>query len=210
MKFLIGKKVGMTQLFDENGTVTPVTVIQAMPNVVVQKKSVETDGYNAVQVASGDVKLNRVNKPTKGHFEKANVEPKKYLNEFKTDDLDSYEIGKELNVTVFSEGDFVDVVGTSKGKGTQGVVTRHGFGRGRETHGSKFHRMPGGMGAATYPGKVWKNHRMAGKTGNERVTVQNLLVVRVDEERNLIFVKGSIPGPKRGKVTVKETVKQGK
>lgn len=200
----------MTQLFDENGTVTPVTVIQAMPNVVVQKKSVETDGYNAVQVASGDVKLNRVNKPTKGHFEKANVEPKKYLNEFKTDDLDSYEIGKELNVTVFSEGDFVDVVGTSKGKGTQGVVTRHGFGRGRETHGSKFHRMPGGMGAATYPGKVWKNHRMAGKTGNERVTVQNLLVVRVDEERNLIFVKGSIPGPKRGKVTVKETVKQGK
>ncbi|EFM26156.1 50S ribosomal protein L3 [Peptoniphilus duerdenii] len=210
MKFLIGKKVGMTQLFDENGTVTPVTVIQAMPNVVVQKKSVETDGYNAVQVASGDVKLNRVNKPTKGHFEKANVEPKKYLNEFKTDDLDSYEIGKELNVTIFSEGDFVDVVGTSKGKGTQGVVTRHGFGRGRETHGSKFHRMPGGMGAATYPGKVWKNHRMAGKTGNERVTVQNLLVVRVDEERNLIFVKGSIPGPKRGKVTVKETVKQGK
>ena len=200
----------MTQLFDENGTVTPVTVIQAMPNVVVQKKSVETDGYNAVQVASGDVKLNRVNKPTKGHFEKANVEPKKYLNEFKTDDLDSYEIGKELNVTVFSEGDFVDVVGTSKGKGTQGVVTRHGFGRGRETHGSKFHRMPGGMGAATYPGKVWKNHRMAGKTGNERVTVQNLRVVRIDEERNLIFVKGSIPGPKRGKITVKETVKQGK
>ena len=210
MKFLIGKKVGMTQLFDENGTVTPVTVIQAMPNVVVQKKSVETDGYNAVQVASGDVKLNRVNKPTKGHFEKSNVEPKKYLNEFKTDDLDSYEIGKELNVSIFAEGDFVDVVGTSKGKGTQGVISRHGFGRGRESHGSKFHRMPGGMGAATYPGKVWKNHRMAGKTGNERVTVQNLLVVRVDEERNLIFVKGSIPGPKRGKVTVKETVKQGK
>lgn len=210
MKFLIGKKVGMTQLFDENGTVTPVTVIQAMPNVVVQKKTVETDGYNAVQVASGDVKLNRVNKPTKGHFEKANVEPKKYLNEFKTDDLDSYEIGKELNVSIFAEGDFVDVVGTSKGKGTQGVISRHGFGRGRETHGSKFHRMPGGMGAATYPGKVWKNHRMAGKTGNERVTVQNLRVVRIDEERNLIFVKGSIPGPKRGKITVKETVKQGK
>ena len=210
MKFLIGKKVGMTQLFDENGTVTPVTVIQAMPNVVVQKKTVETDGYNAVQVASGDVKLNRVNKPIKGHFEKANVEPKKYLNEFKTDDLDSYEIGKELNVSIFAEGDFVDVVGTSKGKGTQGVVSRHGFGRGRETHGSKFHRMPGGMGAATYPGKVWKNHRMAGKTGNERVTVQNLRVVRIDEERNLIFVKGSIPGPKRGKITVKETVKQGK
>ncbi|MFR7349951.1 50S ribosomal protein L3 [Peptoniphilus sp.] len=210
MKFLIGKKVGMTQLFDENGTVTPVTVIQAMPNVVVQKKTVETDGYNAVQVASGDVKLNRVNKPTKGHFEKANVEPKKYLNEFKTDDLDSYEIGKELNVSIFAEGDFVDVVGTSKGKGTQGVISRHGFGRGRESHGSKFHRMPGGMGAATYPGKVWKNHRMAGKTGNERVTVQNLRVVRIDEERNLIFVKGSIPGPKRGKITVKETVKQGK
>ena len=210
MKFLIGKKVGMTQLFDENGTVTPVTVIQAMPNVVVQKKTVETDGYNAVQVASGDVKLNRVNKPTKGHFEKANVEPKKYLNEFKTDDLDSYEIGKELNVSIFAEGDFVDVVGTSKGKGTQGVISRHGFGRGRESHGSKFHRMPGGMGAATYPGKVWKNHRMAGKTGNERVTDKNLRVVRIDEERNLIFVKGSIPGPKRGKVTVKETVKQGK
>ncbi len=210
MKFLIGKKVGMTQLFDENGTVTPVTVIQAMPNVVVQKKSVETDGYNAVQVASGDVKLNRVNKPTKGHFEKANVEPKKYLNEFKTDDLDSYEIGKELNVTIFSEGDFVDVVGTSKGKGTQGVVTRHGFGRGRETHGSR----------STECLVVWELQLISQKFGRTTEWLERLVTkegysskcasVRVDEERNLIFVKGSIPGPKRGKVTVKETVKQGK
>ncbi|ERT57578.1 large subunit ribosomal protein L3 [Peptoniphilus koenoeneniae] len=210
MKFLIGRKIGMTQLFDEDGTVTPVTVIEAEPNKVVQKKTVETDGYNGVQIAAGKVKEKNVNKPLKGHFDKANVEYKRYLNEFRTDDVDSYNVGDEMKVDLFAKGEFVDITGTSKGKGTQGVVTRHGFGRGRETHGSKFHRMPGGMGAASYPGKVFKNHRMAGKTGNERVTVQHLLVVRVDVDKNLIFVKGAVPGPKKGKVIVKSTVKSGK
>ena len=210
MKFLIGRKIGMTQLFDEDGTVTPVTVIEAEPNKVVQKKTVETDGYNGFQIAAGKVKEKNVNKPLKGHFDKANVEYKRYLNEFRTDDVDSYNVGDEMKVDLFAKGEFVDITGTSKGRGTQGVVTRHGFGRGRETHGSKFHRMPGGMGAASYPGKVFKNHRMAGKTGNERVTVQHLLVVRVDVDKNLIFVKGAVPGPKKGKVIVKSTVKSGK
>ncbi|RVU54093.1 50S ribosomal protein L3 [Anaerosphaera multitolerans] len=207
MKFLIGKKIGMTQIFDEEGTVTPVTVIEAEPNLVVQKKTVETDGYNAVQVATGYVKERRVNKPLKGHYDKAGVESKKNAKEFRTEEVENYSIGDEIKVDLFAAGEFVDVTGTSKGKGTQGVIKRHGFGRGRESHGSKFHRMPGGMGAASYPGKVFKNHRMAGKMGNEQVTVQNLEIVRVVADKNLILVKGAIPGPKKGVVTIKETVK---
>ncbi len=207
MKYMIGKKLGMTQLFDENGTVVPVTVIEMEPQIVVQKKTVETDGYNAIQVASGAIKEKKVNKPMKGHFDKAGVEYRKYLREFRTDDVDSYNLGDEIKVDIFAAGDKVDVTGTSKGKGTAGVIKRHHFGRGRETHGSKFHRMPGGMGAASYPGKVWKGHRMAGKMGNERVTVQNLEVIRVDVETGVLLVKGAIPGPKKGLVTVKETVK---
>lgn len=207
MKYMIGKKLGMTQLFDENGTVVPVTVIEMEPQIVVQKKTVETDGYNAIQVASGAIKEKKVNKPMKGHFDKAGVEYRKYLREFRTDDVDSYNLGDEIKVDIFAAGDKVDVTGISKGKGTAGVIKRHHFGRGRETHGSKFHRMPGGMGAASYPGKVWKGHRMAGKMGNERVTVQNLEVIRVDVETGVLLVKGAIPGPKKGLVTVKETVK---
>ncbi|CDZ75260.1 50S ribosomal protein L3 [Peptoniphilus sp. ING2-D1G] len=207
MKLLIGKKIGMTQIFDEKGVVTPVTVIEAEPNVVIQKKTEDVDGYNAVQVATGYVKENRVNKPIKGHFDKAGVEYKKHIREFRTDNVNDYNIADEIKVDLFSAGDFVDVTGKSKGKGTQGVVKRHGFGRGRESHGSKFHRMPGGMGAATYPGKVFKGHRMAGKMGNERVTVQNLEIVRVDAQRNLLLIKGAVPGPKKGTVIVKETVK---
>lgn len=207
MKYMIGKKLGMTQLFDENGTVVPVTVIEMEPQIVVQKKTVETDGYNAIQVASGAIKEKKVNKPMKGHFDKAGVEYRKYLREFRTDDVDSYNLGDEIKVDIFAAGDKVDVTGTSRGKGTAGVIKRHHFGRGRETHGSKFHRMPGGMGAASYPGKVWKGHRMAGKMGNERVTVQNLEVIRVDVETGVLLVKGAIPGPKKGLVTVKETVK---
>lgn len=210
MKFLIGKKIGMTQIFDEEGTVTPVTVIEAEPNVVVQKKTVETDGYNAIQVATGQVKIRRVNKPLKGHYDKAGVEPKKYAKEFRTEEVENYSIGDEIKVDLFAAGEFIDVTGTSKGKGTQGVIKRHGFARGRETHGSKFHRMPGGMGAATYPGRVFKNHRMAGKMGNEQVTIQNLEVVRVIADKNLILIKGAIPGPKKGTVTLKETVKSHK
>lgn len=210
MKGIIGKKVGMTQVFDEQGTVTPVTVIEAEPNVIVQIKTVDTDGYNAVQVASGNVKEKRVNKPVKGHFDKAGIEYKKYLREFSVEDTEGLNVGDEIKVSVFEEGQKVDIIGTSKGKGTQGVITRHGFGRGRESHGSKFHRMPGGMGAASYPGRVWKGHRMAGKMGHERVTVQNLQVVKVFEDKNLLLVKGAVPGPKKGLVIVRDAVKSDK
>ncbi|MDO5714068.1 MAG: 50S ribosomal protein L3 [Tissierellia bacterium] len=210
MKYMIGRKLGMTQLFNENGEVVPVTVIEAEPQIVIQKKTVERDGYNGVQVGSGNVKEHRVNKPLKGHFDKAGVDYKKVIREFRCENPDEYNVGDELKVDMFAAGDKVDVTGTSKGKGTAGVIKRHGFARGRETHGSKFHRMPGGMGAASDPGKVWKGHRMAGKMGHERVTVQNLEVIRVDVETNVILVKGAIPGPKKGIVEIRESVKAGK
>lgn len=210
MKFIVGRKIGMTQIFDENGNVTPVTVIEAEPQVVVQKKNVENDGYEAIQVGTGFVKERKVNKPLKGHFDKSGTEYKRYLKEFRCEKSDEYNLGDEIKVDIFAEGDKVDVTGTSKGKGTAGVVKRHGFGRGRETHGSKFHRMPGGMGAASFPGKVFKGHKMAGKMGNERVTVQNLEVIKVDAEKNLVLIKGAVPGPKKGLVYIKETVKTNK
>lgn len=208
MKNMIGRKIGMTQVFKEDGSVVPVTVVEAGPLVVVQKKTVETDGYNAIQVGFQDIKEHKINKPTKGHFNKGNVGYKKFLKEFRVDNPDAYEIGQEIKADVFAEGDLIDITGTSKGKGTQGVIKRHGFGRGRESHGSKFHRMPGGLSAGTYPGRVFKGHRMMGRMGNERVTVQNLEVVRVDAEKNLILIKGAVPGPKKGIVTIKETVKK--
>ncbi len=207
MKNMIGRKVGMTQIFKEDGEVVPVTVVQGGPLVVIQKKSVENDGYNAIQVGYADIKERRVNKPTKGHFDKADLEYKKYLKEFKVENLDDYEIGQEIKVDVFEEGDKIDVIGTSKGKGTQGVIKRHGFSLGRKTHGSHFHRSPGGMSAGTDPGRVFKGHRMGGRMGNEVVTVQNLEVVRVDAEKDIILIKGAIPGPRKGLVTIKETVK---
>ncbi|MFA5577840.1 MAG: 50S ribosomal protein L3 [Tissierellaceae bacterium] len=208
MKNMIGRKIGMTQIFNEDGSIVPVTVVEAGPLVVVQKKTSENDGYNAIQVGYENIKEKNINKPIKGHFEKANVEYRKYLKEFKVENPDEYEIGQEIKVEVFEAGDLVDVSGTSKGKGTQGVIKRHKFGRGRETHGSKFHRAPGGMSAGTYPGRVFKGHRMAGRMGNERVTVQNLEIVRVDTDRNLILIKGAIPGPRKGIVTIKKTVKK--
>ncbi len=208
MKNIMGRKIGMTQIFKEDGSVVPVTVVEAGPLVVVQKKTVEIDGYNAIQVGFQDIKEQRINKPMKGHFNKGNVAYKKYLKEFKVENPDEYEIGQVIKADVFAEGDLVDVIGVSKGKGTQGVIKRHGFGRGRESHGSKFHRAPGGMSAGTYPGRVFKGHRMMGRMGNERVTVQNLEVVRVDVDKNLILIKGAIPGPKKGIVTIKETVKK--
>ncbi|MCK9445135.1 MAG: 50S ribosomal protein L3 [Tissierellaceae bacterium] len=208
MKNMIGRKIGMTQIFKEDGTIVPVTVVEAGPLVVVQKKTTEIDGYNAIQVGFENEKEQKINKPLKGHFEKGNIEYKKYLKEFKVENPDQYEIGQEFKVDVFEIGDMVDVTGISKGKGTQGVIKRHKFGRGRETHGSKFHRAPGGMSAGTYPGRVFKGHRMAGRMGNERVTVQNLEIVRVDIDRNLILIKGAIPGPKKGVVTIKQTVKK--
>ena len=207
MKGMIGRKIGMTQVFQENGAVIPVTVVQGGPLTVVQKKTVETDGYNAIQVGFEEVKENRVNKPRKGHFDKSDVQVKKYIREFRLDNVDEFEIGQEIKVDTFAEGEMVDVTGTSKGKGTQGVVKRHGFAKGPESHGSLFHRSPGGMSAATYPGRVFKGHRMGGRMGNERVTIQNLEVIRVDAEKNLLLIKGAIPGPKKGMVTIKQTVK---
>jgi large subunit ribosomal protein L3 len=208
MKNIVGRKIGMTQIFQEDGSVVPVTVVEAGPLVVVQKKTVEIDGYNAIQIGFTNIKEQRINKPLKGHFNKGNIEFKKYLMEFRVENPDEYQIGQEIKADIFAEADMVDVTGTSKGKGTAGVIKRHGFGRGRETHGSKFHRMPGGLSAGTYPGRVFKGHRMAGRMGNEKVTIQNLEVVRVDAEKNLILIKGAIPGPKKGIVTIKATVKK--
>lgn len=208
MKKILGKKLGMTQIFKENGDVVPVTVVEAGPMVVVQKKTVEKDGYNAIQVGFADIKAQRVTKPKKGHFDKAGLAYKKFLREIRVENPDEYEIGQEIKADLFAAGDTVDVTGTSKGKGTQGVIKRHGFGRGRETHGSKFHRMPGGLSAGTYPGRVFKGHRMMGRMGNETVTVQNLEIVRIDVDNNLILIKGGIPGPKKGLVSIKTTVKK--
>ena len=210
MKYALGKKIGMTQIFTEEGEQVPVTVVAVEPQVVVQRKTTDIDGYEAIQVATGAVKEKHVNKPLKGHFDKAGVEYKRVLREFPLAEGEDFNVGDELNVTVFEEGDKVDVTGTSKGKGTAGLIKRHNFGRGRETHGSKFHRMPGGMGAASYPGRVWKGHRMMGRMGNERVTVQNLEVVRVDADNNFLLIKGAVPGPKNGLVRVRATVKSGK
>lgn len=208
MKNILGKKVGMTQVFGEDGELIPVSVVEAGPLVVVQKKTEEKDGYNAIQVGFSDMKEKKANKPLKGHFDKAEVELKEKLHEVRVEDPEEFEIGQEIKVDIFEVGDKIDIVGTSKGKGTQGVIKRHGFSRGNETHGSRFHRSPGGMGAAADPGKVFKGHRMAGRMGNERVTVQNLEVVRVDADKNLILIKGAIPGPKKGIVNIKETTKR--
>lgn len=174
---------------------------------MVQKKTVEKDGYNAIQVGFENIKEQRINKPAKGHFDKSEVEYKKYLREFRVENPDDFQIGQEITVDVFEAGDMVDVVGTSKGKGTQGVIKRHNFSRGRMSHGSKMHRTAGGMGASAYPGKVFKGHRMPGRMGNERVTVQNLEIVRVDADKNLLLIKGGVPGPKKGLVTIKATTK---
>ncbi len=208
MKSMIGRKVGMTQIFTEGGEVVPVSVVEAGPLIVVQKKTIEKDGYSAIQVGFDTMKEKKANKPLKGHFAKAEVELKEVLQEIKVEDSEAFEIGQEIKADVFEAGDKIDIIGTSKGKGTQGVVKRHGFATGHQTHGSRFHRSPGGMGAASTPGKVWKGHRMAGRMGNERVTVQNLEVVKVDAEKNLILIKGAIPGPKKGFVTIKQTTKR--
>ena len=208
MNGILAKKIGMTQVFEESGDLVPVTVLQAGPMVVVQKKTVETDGYNAIVVGFGEINEKNVNKPRKGQFKKANASYKRYLREFKVEDVEKYNLGDEITVEIMDGVEFVDVIGTSKGKGTQGVIKRHGFGRGRESHGSKFHRMPGGMGAATWPGKVFKGHRMMGRMGNERVTVQNLKVVKVDKENGIILIKGAVPGPKKGLITVRKAIKK--
>lgn len=207
-KAIIGKKLGMTQLFDEKGNVVPVTVVEAGPCVVSQKKTVETDGYEAVQIGYGDLKASKVNKPMKGHFEKADVAPKKHLREFRLADISAINVGDIIKADTFAEGDKVDVVGTSKGKGTAGVIKRWNFGRLKESHGTgPVHRHAGSLGACSSPSRVFKGKKLAGHLGSERVTVQNLAVVKVDAENNIIAIKGAIPGPKGGIVTIADSVK---
>ena len=194
-KGLIGKKIGMTQIFDESGKVIPVTAIEAGPCVVAQVKTEETDGYTAIQLGFGDVKENKVNKPEKGHFSKVNVTPKKHLREFRVDSVE-VKVGDELKADVFAAGDKIDIQGTSKGKGFQGVIKRHGQSRGPMGHGSMYHRRPGSMGPTSTPGRVFKGKKLPGHMGVETVTIQNLEVVRVDLDKNARLVKGSIPGNK--------------
>ena len=206
-KGLIGKKIGMTQLFDENGKVIPVTVVEAGPCTVVQKKTIENDGYMAVQVGFGDVKVTKVNKPMAGHFKKADVAPKKVLKEFRLADTESVNVGDILKADIFAVGDRVDVVGTSKGKGTAGVIKRWNFSRLKESHGTgPVHRHGGSLGVID-PARIFKGKKMAGHLGTEKVTVQNLDIVKVDVENNLIAIKGAIPGPKNGIVVIADSVK---
>ncbi|MDY4975971.1 MAG: 50S ribosomal protein L3 [Clostridia bacterium] len=209
-KAIIGKKIGMTQLFLEDGRLIPVTVIEAGPCTVVQKKEVEKDGYSAVQVGFCDVDAKKLNKPMKGHFEKGGVAYKKVLREFRLDNAAEMNVGDELKADVFAQGDRVDVSGISKGHGFSGTVKRWGTHRGPMAHGSGYHRGVGSMGACSYPGKVMKGKKLPGHFGVEKVTIQNLDVVKVDTDKNLILVKGAVPGPKGGIVTIKNTVKSGK
>ena len=206
-KAILGTKLGMTQMFREDGTLIPVTVVLAGPCPVVQKKSVEHDGYEAVQVAFKPIREKLCTKPMLGHFKKAGVEAHRYTREFKFDDTAAYEVGQVIKADIFANGDHVDVTATSKGKGFEGNIKRWNQGRGRKTHGSHSYRVPGSMGACTYPGEVFKTKHLPGHMGSERVTVQNLEVVRVDADRNLLLVKGAIPGAKGSLVTVRETVK---
>ena len=206
-KAILTTKVGMTQVFSEDGVLTPVTVLQAGPCVVTQVKTVENDGYSAVQVGFGDIREKLVNKPKKGHFAKAGVTAKRFLKEFRLEDAESYTLGQEIKADVFAAGDKVDATAKSKGKGFQGAIKRHGQSRGPMAHGSKYHRHAGSNGSATTPGRVFKGKHMPGHMGAVRVTVQNLEVVSIDAEKNLILVKGAVPGPKKSLVMLKESVK---
>ena len=206
-KAILATKVGMTQIFNEDGVLIPVTVLQAGPCVVTQVKTEENDGYSAVQVGYADKRENLVNKPMKGHFEKAGVSCKRFVKEFKLDNAAEYELGQEIKVDVFEAGDHIDATAISKGKGYQGAIKRHGQSRGPMAHGSKYHRHAGSNGAASDPSKVFKGKKMPGQMGNKQITIQNLEVVRVDAENNLLLVKGAVPGPTKSLVTIKETVK---
>lgn len=209
-KAILATKVGMTQIFNEDGVLTPVTVLQAGPCVVTQVKTVENDGYSAVQVGFVDKREKLVNKPLKGHFEKAGVSYKRYVRELKLEDAESYALAQEIKADIFEAGDKVDATAISKGKGFQGAIKRHGQHRGPMTHGSKFHRHQGSNGSCSDPSKVFKGKGMPGQMGHKRVTVQNLEIVRVDAENNLLLVKGAVPGPRKSLVTIKETVKVSK
>ena len=208
-KAILGKKLGMTQIFTEEGAVVPVTVVEASPNVIVHVKTVDTDGYNSIQLGYGDVKEKHVTKPVKGQFDKAGVKPVKYLREFRLTDTPEYEVGQTLAADIFASGDLVDVIGTSKGKGFAGTIKRHGFHRGPVTHGSKSHREPGSLGPMTSGGggKVVKGKRLPGQLGGNQATVLRLSVVKVDMDKNLILIKGGIPGAKGSLVMIRDTVK---
>ena len=205
-KAILGKKIGMTQIFDEKGVAIPVTVIEAGPCTVVQVKTKDADGYEAIQLGFGEVKEKKLIKPMKGHFTKANVTPKKHLSEFRLDEI-SYNVGDEIKADIFSVGETVDVTGTSKGKGFQGVIKRHGQSRGPMGHGSMYHRRPGSMGSTSTPGRVFKGKKLPGHMGRVTVTIQNLEVIKVDLDKNIILVKGSVPGAKGSILKIKSSVK---
>ncbi|SFB24918.1 MULTISPECIES: 50S ribosomal protein L3 [unclassified Bacillus (in: firmicutes)] len=205
-KGILGRKIGMTQVFAENGNLIPVTVIEAAANVVLQKKTIEIDGYEAVQLGFEDKREKVSNKPEKGHVAKASTTPKRFVREFRGIDLAGYEVGQEVKVDIFAAGDVIDVTGISKGKGFQGVIKRHGQSRGPMAHGSRYHRRPGSMGPVA-PNRVFKGKKLAGRMGGEQVTVQNLEIVKVDVERNLLLVKGNVPGPRKALIKVKSAVK---
>ena len=203
MEGILGRKVGMTQIYVEDGTVIPVTVIKAGPCLVVQRKTADTDGYEAVQIGLVEEKPAKATQPQKGHFAKAGVAPVRKVEEFRLDSGEELKAGDEIKASMFNEKDYVDVVGTSKGKGFQGVMKRHNFAGGRGSHGSMFHRAPGSIGSSAYPSRVFKGMRMTGRMGGERVTTKNLQIVKVDAEQNLIYVRGAVPGPKSGYVAIR-------
>lgn len=205
-KGILGRKVGMTQVFAENGDLIPVTVIEAAPNVVLQKKTAETDGYEAIQLGFEDKREKLSNKPEQGHVAKANTAPKRFIREVRGTDVSAYEVGQEVKVDTFAEGDVVDITGVSKGKGFQGVIKRHGYSRGPMSHGSRFHRAPGSLGAVDGQ-RVFKGKKLPGRTGGKTVTIQNVEIVRVDAERNLLLVKGNVPGARKSLVQVNSAVK---
>ena len=209
-KGILGKKVGMTQFFTENGELVPVTVIEATPNVVLQVKTVETDGYEAVQLGYDNIREVLTNKPAKGHAAKAKTAPKRFIKEFKDVELGEYEVGKEITVDVFQAGDIIDVTGTSKGHGFQGVIKRHGQSRGPMSHGSRYHRRPGSMGSASDASRVFKGKKLAGQMGGDRTTIQNLEIVKVDVEKNVILIKGNVPGSKKSLIEIRSARKAAK
>ncbi|OOL81766.1 50S ribosomal protein L3 [Dolosigranulum pigrum] len=206
-KGILGKKVGMTQVFTESGELVPVTVIEAKPNVVLQVKTVETDGYNAVQLGFDDKRNVLSNQPEQGHVKKADTSPKRFIREIRDAELGDVEVGSEITVETFKQGDIIDVAGTSKGKGFQGVIKRHNQSRGPETHGSRYHRRPGSMGQAADPARVFKGKKLPGRMGGQTTTIQNLEIVRVDADKNVILVKGNVPGPKKSMVEIRSAKK---
>ena len=206
IKGILGRKIGMTQVFAENGDLIPVTVIEATPNVVLQKKTIESDGYEAIQLGFEDLREKLANKPQKGHAAKANTAPKRFIREIRGVDLSQYEVGQEVKVDIFAEGDIVDVTGVTKGKGFQGAIKRHGQSRGPMAHGSRYHRRPGSMGPIA-PNRVFKSKELPGRMGGQKVTIQNLEIVKVDPDRNVILIKGNVPGPKKSLVKIQTAVK---